>query len=260
MSDVDNDPGSDDAGRPWPTIVAIGASAGGIRALQMFFDALPERVGAAFVVVVHLDPEHESELSQVLANHTRMPITQVRDAVAVEPDHVYVIPPNRRLHVSEHQISAEEFDEPRGRRAPIDLFFRSLAVQHGDGFAIILSGAGSDGAIGVKLVKEAGGIIIVQEPKEAEYPSMPRSAIATGVVDLILPVGEIAAQLPDRIRDKEGGALKLQENLDEEMLRRVLAHVRVRTGHDFSKYKRSTVLRRIARRMHVSQQENLSAY
>jgi two-component system, chemotaxis family, CheB/CheR fusion protein len=170
------------------TIVGIGASAGGVQALQTLFDALPNQSGVAFVVVVHLDPESQSELPVILAAKTRMPVTQVDATTALKPDHVYIIPPNRCLRITDDEVSAHEFDEPRGKRAPIDLFFRSLADQHGDGFAIILTGAGSDGAVGVKAVKEAGGIILVQDPSEAEYPSMPRSAIATGVVDFILPV------------------------------------------------------------------------
>jgi two-component system CheB/CheR fusion protein len=131
------------------------------------------------VVVVHLAPEFRSELSNVLAMRTTMPVVQVRGSEPLEANRVYVIPPDRRLDVSDDLVSAAEFDEPRGQRAPIDLFFRSLA-EHGDGFAVVLSGAGSDGAIGVKTVKEAGGIILVQDPNEAEYPSMPRSAISTG--------------------------------------------------------------------------------
>ncbi|MFZ1922424.1 MAG: chemotaxis protein CheB, partial [Xanthobacteraceae bacterium] len=170
-----------------PIIVAIGASAGGVTALQNLFATLPERPGAAFVVVVHLDPQHRSELPSILATKTRMPVVQVTNREALEADHVYVIAPDRRLQLVDHEISALAFDEPRGQRAPIDLFFRSLADQLGDGFAVVLSGAGSDGTIGVRAVKGAGGIILVQDPNEAEYSSMPRSAIATGVADFILP-------------------------------------------------------------------------
>src|SRR5215470_15767146 len=192
---------------PKSVIVGIGASAGGIRALQAFFSALSDaepsgNTGAAFVVIVHLDPQTRSELAAILAQRTRMPVTQVVGTEPLRPDHVYVIPPDRRLHVSDHEISTAEFDEPRGRRAPIDLFFRSLAEQHGDGFAVILSGAGADGAIGVRDVKESGGIILVQDPTEAEYPSMPRSAIATGNADLVLPVRELAERLVPLIRAK----------------------------------------------------------
>jgi len=243
-----------------PLIVGIGASAGGIRALQAFFDALPADTGAAFVVVVHLDPRSHSELSAILAARTRMPVAQVGETVKLQADHVYVIPPDRRLHITDHEISAVEFDEPRGQRAPIDLFFRSLAGQHGDSFAVIMTGAGSDGAMGVRAVKEAGGIILVQDPNEAEYPSMPRSAIATGIADFVLPVHELAERLVELIRNKDSISIADSQRVDEELLRRILAHVRVRTGHDFSKYKRSTVLRRIARRMQVTRTEEFQDY
>jgi two-component system, chemotaxis family, CheB/CheR fusion protein len=243
-----------------PAIVGIGASAGGIHALQDFFKALPDDLGAAYVVVMHLDPEHQSDLASILGGRTKMAVSQIEGSVDLKPDHVYVVPPNRRLHITDHEISAVEFDEPRGRRVPIDFFFRSLAEQHGDGFAVILSGAGSDGAIGVKAVKEAGGIILVQDPNEAEYPSMPHSAIATGVADFVLPVRELALRLGELVQNKENAWSLRIHDFDEDMLRRVLAHLRVRTGHDFSQYKRSTVLRRIARRMQVTRSENLTGY
>src|SRR5579871_5763288 len=243
-----------------PVIVTIGASAGGVAALQLFFDGIPEHTGAAFVVIVHLDPQRRSELPQILAGRTRMAVTQVNETEKLEADHVYVISPDRRVQLIDHRISAAEFDEPRGKRAPIDLFFRSAAERVGDGFAVVLSGAGSDGAIGVRAVKEAGGIILVQEPQEAEYSSMPRSAIAAGVADFILPVRDLAARLVELINLKKTSPQAEEPALDEELLRRVLAHLRVRTGHDFSKYKRSTVLRRLARRMQVTRTEDLQQY
>jgi two-component system CheB/CheR fusion protein len=246
-----------------PVIVGIGASAGGIRALQAFFSALSEAsgddTGAAFVVIVHLDPRARSELASILATRTRMPVSQVDATERLQPNHVYVIPPDRRLHLSDHEISTAAFDEPRGHRSPIDLFFRSLAGQHGDGFAVILSGAGSDGAVGVRDVKEAGGITLVQDPAEAEYPSMPRSAIATGIADLVLPVRDLAARLVPLIRSRQSAEAG-EEGVDEELVHRVLAQVRVRTGHDFSRYKRSTVLRRILRRLQVTRSDDLNGY
>src|SRR5690349_15038901 len=136
-------------------IAGIGASAGGVQALQDLFAALPDDTGAAFVVIVHLDPGAQSDLTHILATRTHMPVAQVKGTQPLRPNHVYVIPPDRQLAVSDNQIAAGQFAEPRGQRAPIDLFFRSLA-QHGDGFAIILTGAGSDGTVGVKAVKEAG--------------------------------------------------------------------------------------------------------
>jgi two-component system, chemotaxis family, CheB/CheR fusion protein len=244
----------------FPLMVAIGASAGGIKPLQELFSALPESTGAAFVVIVHLDPQHRSELPKILSGRTKMPVVQVENREKLKADHVYVIPPDRRLQITDHELSALEFDEPRGKRLPIDLFFRSVAERLGDGFAVILSGAGSDGAIGVRAVKEAGGIILVQEPNEAEHASMPRSAIITGVVDFVLPVRDLVVRLTDLIRIKASSQLLETPAVDEELLRRILAHLRVRTGHDFAKYKRSTVLRRIARRMQVTRTDNLEAY
>jgi two-component system CheB/CheR fusion protein len=189
-----------------------------------------------------------------------MQVTQVHERASLEPDHVYVIPPDRHLRISDKEISAHKFDNPRGQRAPIDLFFRSLAEQHSDGFAIILTGAGSDGAVGLKAVKEAGGIVLVQDPNEAEYASMPRSAIATGLADFVLPLPEIAKRLVELMRNKEHAPVGQLRDADEEYLRRILAHVRARTGHDFSQYKKSTVLRRIARRTQVTRREQLADY
>ena len=240
-------------------VVGIGASAGGIKALQTFFEEVPQRTGAAFVVVVHLDPKVHSELSHILESWTRMPVVQVDRAEPLKPNKVYVIPPNRRLNLTDHEISAAEFDEPRGHRAPIDLFFRSLA-DHGEGFAVILTGAGSDGTMGVRAVKETGGIILVQDPHEAEYPSMPRSAIATGVADFIMPVRELATRLAEILRARGKVATIEPSDKDEELVRRILAQLHIRTGHDFSRYKRSTVLRRITRRMQVTQSTDLGAY
>src|SRR5262245_44990149 len=241
-------------------VASIGASAGGVAALQAFFDALPDRVGAAIVVIVHLDPEHGSELCRIIGARTPMPVVEVTQDRMLEPDTVYVIPPNRRLQVSAAHIASAPFDEPRGQRSPIDPFFRSVAEQHGDGFAIILTGAGSDGAVGVKAVKERGGLILVQDPNEAEYPSMPRSAIASGVADFILPVREIAACLPELVQKKlQLNAEDLAEK-DEQTLTRVLAYLKVKSGHDFAHYKRATVLRRLARRMQVTRTETLDEY
>jgi two-component system CheB/CheR fusion protein len=242
-----------------PVIVGIGASAGGIQALQAFFEEIPATTGAAFVVVMHLDPESQSELASILGMRTQMPVVQVAARERLYPNHVYVIPPNRRLELTDHQIMAVVFDQPRGQRAPIDLFFRSLAA-HGDGFAVVLTGAGSDGAIGVRAMKEAGGIILVQDPDEAEYQSMPRSAIATGSEDFVLPVRDLAMRLVDLIRNRDNiGTLETLE-FDEEHLARMFALLRIRTGHDFSKYKRSTVLRRVARRIQVTRVANLKDY
>ena len=243
----------------FPT-VGIGASAGGLKALQHFFEEIPPDTGAAYVVIVHLEPTHTSELAEILGRKTQMPVQQVNQKAPLEPNKIFVIPPNRRLLITDHEITTLPFDEPRGRRSPIDQFFRSLANQHGDGFAVVLTGAGSDGALGAKAIKEAGGLILVQDPDEAEYPSMPRSAIATGLTDVVLPVRELAHQLAEIIKTKEHVPVEHLASSDEEMLKRILSYLRSRTGHDFLHYKRSTIYRRLARRMQVRKVQDLAEY
>jgi two-component system CheB/CheR fusion protein len=243
-----------------PPIVGIGASAGGVKALQAFFEAMPSDSGAAYVVIIHLAPDAPSELANILGGRTRMPAYQVEDTTRLQPNNIYVIPPNKRLRIADHMISATSFEEPRGHRAPIDLFFRSLAKHHGDAFAVILTGAGADGAIGVKAVKEAGGIVLVQDPNEAEYASMPRSAIGMQVADFVLPLHDLADRLTELLRNRDHLPADEVRDSDEDSLRRILAHVRVRTGHDFSQYKRATVLRRVARRIQVTRKESFAEY
>jgi two-component system, chemotaxis family, CheB/CheR fusion protein len=245
---------------PSPAVVGIGASAGGVAALVTLLEALPAQSGAAFVVIVHLDPTNRSELPEILAAHTAMPVVSVAERQPLRADRVYVIPPDRQLEISDNHIAATPFREPRGQRAPIDIFFRSLAKQHGDGFAVILTGAGSDGAVGVKAVKETGGIILVQDPAEAEYPSMPSAAIATDVVDFVLPIRQLGARLAELIGARGRVVLVHHEVEEEDNLRRILAHLRVRTGHDFSHYKRSTVMRRLIRRMQVTRKDSVESY
>jgi two-component system CheB/CheR fusion protein len=246
--------------QPRPIVVGVGASAGGVQALGAFLENLPPDPGAAFVIVVHLAPSSKSELSNILAAHTAMPVQQVTGPLPLKADHVYVIPPDRQLEINESEISAMPFEEPRGQRQPIDNFFRSLASQHGDGFAVVLTGGGSDGAVGIKAVKESGGIILVQDPAEAEHASMPGAAIATDVVDFILPVKQLSQRLAELIKSKDNVATAQRSADEEENLRRILAHLRVRTGHDFSHYKRSTVMRRLMRRMQVTRKEAFEDY
>jgi two-component system CheB/CheR fusion protein len=185
-----------------PVIVLIGASAGGVQALQSFFGGLPVRTGAAFVVVVHLDPTHQSEMPSIIAARTRMPVVQIGQRQRLEADHVYVIAPDRRLQIVDHEIESLHFDEPRGRRSPIDLLFRSLAQQLGDGFAVILSGAGSDGAVGACAVKEAGGIVLVQDPNEAEYSSMRAARLLPARRTLSCPRASLPSGSPNRSRSR----------------------------------------------------------
>ncbi len=244
------------------TVVGIGASAGGLKALQSFFDALPADTGMAYVVITHLHPAYESHLPEILQSHTRMPVTQVTGLVDVERDHIYVIPPNRRMVMANSKLDVAEFNEPRGHRTPIDLFFRSLASSHPDSAAIVLSGSGTDGAVGIKAVKESGGLLMVQHPEEAEYDSMPRAAIATGLADVVLPAAQLAEKLVHYTRNQPQLPHNENELSTEEMetVQRILAQVHARTGHDFSQYKSSTILRRIERRMQLNGFTTLEAY
>lgn len=243
-------------------VVGIGASAGGLAALQGFFDTLPPDTGMAFVIITHMDPERESLLPELLQSHTAMPVHQVQGKIAIEPNSIYVISPNRRLVMSDHHLDVEEFDEPRGQRMPIDHFFRSLAQVHRDAVAVVLSGGGTDGSVGVKNVKEQGGLLLVQHPDEAEHDSMPRAAIATGLADIVLPVRELAEKLI--VYQQNGVGLPINpDTLTErelDFVRRILSQVQARTGHDFSQYKRSTLLRRIERRMHLTENPSFDAY
>jgi two-component system CheB/CheR fusion protein len=246
-------------GQPALQVVGIGASAGGVKALQDFFEFLPDRIGAAFVVIMHLDPDARSEMVAILATRTSMPVRQVEGTLHLEIDNVYVIAPNSQILIEHEMISAFAFDLPRGQRAPIDMFFRSLADQSNDAFAIVLTGAGADGAMGVTAIKEAGGIVLVQDPREAEYSSMPRSAIATEVADFVLPIRELADRLVLLIQKRGDVAMGLDQ-AQEEDLKKILLQVQRRTRHDFSQYKRATVLRRVARRMQLTQQETSASY
>lgn len=251
-------------------VCGIGASAGGIEALQQFFGALRADLGLAYVVILHLAPHRKSELPAIIGRWTPMPVVQVgdHDKVPLAPDTVYVIAPDRQLMIVDGNVSGAPFDHPRGRRAAIDMFFRSLAATHGDGFAVLLSGSGSDGALGAKAVKEQGGLVLVQDPSDAGHSGMPAATISLGVADLVLPARELAVQLAELasskrqaeriLRTSEGREPPSAE--DEKTLKRVLDALRKRTGHDFSKYKRATVLRRVSRRMQLVRQPTLVDY
>ena len=176
--------------------MGLGGSAGAIPALQQFFKAMPADSGMAFVVVMHLAPEHESTLPELLQRCTTMPVIQAVEQQAIEPNTVYVIPPGKTLGTLDgHLTLADPKPLARGRHVAVDLFFRTLADTQGPhAAAIVLSGADGDGAIGIKRIKERGGLTVAQDPQEAEHPSMPRAAIATGMVDWVLPVGRDAGR------------------------------------------------------------------
>ncbi len=242
-----------------PSVCAIGASAGGVKALQDFFGAIDDNLGLSYVVVIHLAPDHPSQLSAILAGRTRMPVEQVEDSPKLRPNRVYVIAPDRELVIDGDSLSARPISAPRSKRATIDMFFRSVAAVRGDGFAVVLSGSGSDGALGIRAVKEAGGVIFVQDPNEAEYPTMPQSALATGVVDFVAPVSVLVQRIAEVVANKPP-ANEVGEQDAEHGLTSIIGLLHVRTGHDFSHYKRSTVMRRVARRMQVTRRDSLGRY
>src|SRR5580658_9037213 len=176
-------------------VVGLGASAGGIKPLTEFFSEMAPDGDIAYVVILHLSPEHESNLSALLQSRTTMAVTQVTTTLKVEPNHIYVIPPSKYLVMEDGVIKPTEPEPPRGAHT-IDLCFRTLAEAYGrNAIGILLSGTGADGTLGLGRVKEEGGYVIAQDPKEAEYGDMPRNAINAGVVDLVLPVAEIAAKV-----------------------------------------------------------------
>lgn len=240
-------------------ICAIGASAGGVTALQGLLRQLPIDLGLAYVVIIHLSPDQPSALTEILSVCTRMPVLRVDDGPTLTPNSVYVIPPDRELVIEGDSVTARAFTEPRGQRAPIDMFFRSIAAARGDGIAMVLSGAGADGAMGVRAVKEAGGVIMVQEPAETDFPSMPQNAIASGVADFVAPLARLAERLVEVAHSKEAvRSLDMDGGAND--LRRIVAFLRARIGHDFSGYKRATVMRRVVRRMQVCRKDTLAAY
>jgi two-component system CheB/CheR fusion protein len=248
-----------------PTVVGLGASAGGLAALKAFFAQVPDDTGLAFVVVVHLSPDYESHLAELLQPHIRFPVEQVARTVPLAPNRVYVIPPNANLNAIDTHLRLSKLEERRQERAPIDHFFRTLANAHdGHSIAVVLTGTGSDGTLGIKDIKARGGLVIVQDPNEAEYDGMPQSAIATGMADFILPIAQIPAAIlrfdktEPRVPEIEDDAAVPQDQ--RELLQSILALLRTRTDRDFSRYKTSTVLRRIARRMQLNHIEEMRAY
>jgi two-component system CheB/CheR fusion protein len=231
-------------------VIGLGASAGGLEAFQTFLTNVQEESGYAYVLVQHLDPNHESMLAELLGRRTAMPVRQVVDGMAVEPNNVYLIPPNHGLTIEKARLRLSDFSEPRGFRRPIDVFFRSLAVDQGSNAAcIVLSGTGGDGAEGLRAVKEAGGLALVQEPDSAKYDGMPKTAVATGLVDKILAVRDMPGALRDYFDRTQAGPPPVQDG--GEFLMKVCEELRRRLGHDFSQYKRTTMMRRVQRRMQV---------
>jgi len=247
-------------------IVGIGASAGGLAAFEAFFSALPPTrdPAVAFVLVQHLAPDHKSLLSELVRRYTHMRVLDVEGGMTVAPNCAYVIPPNRDMALLGGTLQLLEPTLAHGQRLPIDFFFRSLAQDQGErAIGIILSGSGSDGTLGVRAIKEAGGMVMAQTPETTEYDSMPRSAIATGLVDYVLPPGDMGAQLLEFVAGglrRRSRPILTPDSGSEDALKHIYVLLRAHTGHDFSGYKLNTISRRVARRMNIHRLQRLDEY
>lgn len=243
-------------------IVGLCGSAGGVDALSKFFEAMPVKTGLAFVVVMHLAPTRESHLAEVLGHRTSMTVQQAQDGVPLAPDHIYVIPPNAILSISQGCLKVRKPRSEEKRRRPSDSLFHSLAKQAGNrAVGIILSGSGSDGSVGLGSVKDAGGLTLVQDPSTAQHDSMPRNAIETGMVDRVLSPEEMPQFLVSYLERAQ--AIAENEELSETIeahVEQICRIVRTNVGHDFGQYKRNTLLRRVHRRMLVNEMSELEQY
>jgi len=249
--------------RPF-TIVGMGGSAGSLESIEQFLQAVPADCGIAFVLITHLDPEHFSILPELLQRCTQMPVVRIENGMMVNPNQVYIIPENKQLVMMNGELLLLEPVKPRGFRMPIDTFLQSLAEDWGEKAAcIIFSGMGSDGELGTRFIKDGVGLVIVQDPETARYDSMPRSAIQTGTADYIVPPQEMAAKLIDYVKYPLRASEKKSAYSDRKLandLQKVFVLLRSQTGHDFSLYKRNTVMRRLERRMQTNQIFSLDEY
>ena len=248
-------------------VVGIGASAGGLDAFKKLLKAIPEDSGMAYVLVQHLDPKHESMLPELLQKVTQLPVLEIADDIKVQPNHIYVIPSNKMMVATDGVLilSPRPAKNKNERNLPIDLFFTSLAEVHqAHAIGVVLSGTASDGTLGLKAIKDHGGITFAQDEESAAYEGMPHSAAQAGVVDFILPPEKIPQKLLEVTGIINGnGNGGLDENIplpDEEMFKQILSLLRIRKGTDFTYYKQSTIRRRILRRMVLNKNEEPFAY
>ncbi|ACL06772.1 MCP methyltransferase/methylesterase CheR/CheB with PAS/PAC sensor [Desulfatibacillum aliphaticivorans] len=243
--------------------VGIGASAGGLEAIDSFFANMRPQNNLAFIVIQHLSPDHKSLMVELLSKKTEMPVHRAEEGMRVQANHVYLIPPKKNLTIFHGELMLTDQDSCRGINLPIDVFFRSLADDAADkAVAVVLSGTGSDGTRGVRAVKEAGGMVMVQSPESAKFDGMPRAAISTGVADFVLPPEEMPEQLlafASHSSIKRTAASNILLG-DEDGLTRIFAELRGKTKVDFTYYKPSTITRRLERRMTVNQIDEISDY
>ncbi len=243
-------------------IVGIGASAGGLEALEHFFQNMPKDNGMAFVVIQHLDPDYVGMLPEILQRTSRMKVLQATDRMSIKPNHIYVIPPNKSMSILNGALYLFAPIETRGLRLPIDYFFRSLADDRKDkSIGVILSGMGSDGSMGAKAIKEKNGLVLVQSPANSKFDSMPRSAMNAVVVEALADANELPAKLISLLKFSSAIAVKLEDDIKAKSnLEKIIILLRTQTGQDFSLYKKNTLFRRIERRMSVHQIDKISNY
>ena len=243
-------------------IVCIGASAGGLEAFEQFLSNVPKDSGMAYIVIQHLDPTQKGMLPELLQRISSMEVLQVEDRMTVEPNRVYVIPPNKTMSILNGVLYLFEPLESRGLRLPIDYFLFSLADdQHENAIGVILSGMGSDGSTGIRAIKEKNGLVLVQDPKEAKYDSMPRNAIDAVLTDIVAPASELPLKLLDFLKYTPELISEMEIELkDQSALDKIIILLRTQTGNDFSLYKKNTVYRRIERRMGVHKIDKIAAY
>ena len=241
-------------------IVGIGASAGGLEALEQFFRNVPAFSGMAFVVIQHLDPTHKGIMPELLQRISKMPVSQATDRVKLQPDHVYVIPPNKDMSILRGALHLFEPTASRGLRLPIDFFLRALAEDRQEAsVGVILSGMGSDGTLGLRAIKDKAGLTLVQAPASAKFDGMPRSAIDAGLADIVAPADELPGKLTASLRHSRV-APKEPDAQSQSGLEKATILIRSQTGHDFSLYKKSTLYRRIERRMGIHLIDRISDY
>ncbi|MBP1667476.1 MAG: chemotaxis protein CheB [Bacteroidetes bacterium] len=243
-------------------IVGIGASAGGLEALEQFMSNVPENSGLAYVVIQHLDPTQKGMLPELLQRSTGMQVFQVKDRMVIKPDCVYVIPPNKSMSILKGVLHLFEPMESRGLRLPVDFFLRSLADDRNErSIGVILSGMGSDGSIGLRAIKEKNGIVMVQDPATAKYDSMPRNAIDSVLPDIVAPANKLPSKLIQFLKHIPIVRSGLDAEIkDQSSLEKIIILLRTHTGNDFSLYKKNTVYRRIERRMSVHKIDKISSY
>jgi len=245
-------------------IVGIGASAGGLEALQEFFKAVPINTGISFVVIQHLSPDYKSLMDELLARHTKLQIEKAQDGMVVNPNTIYLIPPRKNLRIFHGKLLLEDQGKRTGIILPIDIFLRSLAKDHGSkAIGIILSGTGSDGTLGTRAIKEAGGMMMAQDEHTAKFDGMPRSSISTGLVDFILPPKDMPEALMNYLKhpfiDQSSNTDSILSG-DLDNLTKVMMILRDYCGIDFSYYKENTIIRRLERRLSINRFERLEDY